>query len=339
VTLEAGEAARLQGWLHEHAGAPDVPLTIEVISGGASNVTLGVTAGGCRLVVRRPPIGHFLPTAHDMSREYRVYAALSATDVPVPEALARCEDESIIGAPFYVMTRVDGIVPHAPEALAEATADANARTAADYVEVLAAIHALDVEDIGLGDLAKRAGYLERQVARWSDQWERSKVADDPAVDELGRRLRRNLPEQAETTLVHGDYRLGNVMLDPAGTGRVIAVFDWEMSTLGDPLADVGYALLYWGTNGRPAFHPSQAVVDLPGFPPADAVVDAYATRSGRDCAHVPFHLVLAAFKLAIIGEGQRARLMRTGHPDPYAGRTGNPLVEWALAVAVDQGFA
>jgi aminoglycoside phosphotransferase (APT) family kinase protein len=330
--LTAEEIERLQAWLHANVGTPDEPPEVEVISGGASNLTLGVTTGGRRLVVRRPPIGHFLPTAHDMAREHTVYAALRGTGVPVPEALGLCEDETVIGAPFYVMTRVDGVVPHATEVLAGAPEAANARTARDYVDVLARIHALDVDEIGLGGFAKRSGYLERQVGRWVEQWERSKVVDEPNVDALAQRLRDHLPEQAETTLVHGDYRLGNVMLDADRSGRIVAVFDWEMATLGDPLADVGYALLYWGTEDRPEFHPSQGIAELPGFMDGDALVAAYAAASGRDCTLVPFHLTLAAFKLAIIGEGARARAIRNGHPDPFAGRSGNPLVDWALEI-------
>jgi aminoglycoside phosphotransferase (APT) family kinase protein len=336
--ITADELGRLRRWLPEHVGTPDAPLDVDLISGGASNLTLGVTVGAHRLVVRRPPVGHFLPTAHDMRREYRVQAALSGTDVPVADALALCEDESVIGVPFYVMTRLDGVVPHEPEAVASASTAAHERTARDYADILVAIHATDVDAVGLGDFAKRSGYLERQVARWSDQWERSKVVDEPAVDELAARLRRNLPAQVETTLVHGDYRLGNVMLDADASGRIIAVFDWEMSTLGDPLADVGYALLYWGTKDRPPMHPSQAVADLPGFFDADGLLRAYAAASGRDCTNVPFHVVLAAFKLAIIGEGQRARRIRNGEPDPFAGRTGNALVEWALTVAAEHGL-
>ena len=207
------------------------------------------------------------------------------------------------------------------------------------MRVLAAIHAVDIDAVGLGGFAKREGYLERQVARWADQWDRSKVVDEPGVDELARRLRAHLPAQLETTLVHGDYRLGNVMLDGGGTGEIIAVFDWEMSTLGDPLADLGYALLYWGTVDRIDFHPSQAIADLPGYPDADGLIAGYADASGRDCSRWPFHLVLAAFKLAIIAEGGRARAIRNGGPDPYAGRVGNPLVDWALTVASTHGIS
>ncbi len=321
----------LRSWLADHLGFDGDPFAVEVISGGRSNLTVGVDAGGRRLVVRRPPVGHFLPTAHDMSREYRVYRALQGTGVPVPEAYGLCEDESVIGAPFYVMERLDGVVPHAPAELAGADAAANTRTGAEYVDILAAIHRVDVEAVGLAGFGKPAGYLERQVLRWTDQWERSKHADEPAIDALAEHLRRTMPKQLVTTLVHGDYRLGNVMLDGDGTGRIIAVFDWEMSTLGDPLSDVGYALLWWGTTDRVDVHPSQGVADLPGFPSATELVGRYAASAARDVAEVGWYVALAAFKLAIIHQGQRATLRRAGRPIDEAG--GQPLAEWALELA------
>jgi aminoglycoside phosphotransferase (APT) family kinase protein len=336
--IDAGETERLRSWLVEHAGAPDgAPAEVEVLAGGASNLTLAVTVGDRRLVVRRPPIGHFLPTAHDMGREHRIYRAVHGTGVPVPEPLAYCDDESVLGAPFQVMGRVDCVVPNGPDDLAGVDAATNARTAAAYVEVLGAIHALDVDEIGLGGLAKREGYLARQVARWTDQWERSKDGSDvAAIDDLAARLPRALPEQRRTTLVHGDYRLGNCLLDPADTGRIAAVVDWEMATLGDPLADLGYAVLWWGSTDRVATSPSQLVADLPGFPTADELVEAYRRRSGDDADGLDFHVVLAAFKLAVIAEGQRARLRRTGQDVGAAGSV-EPLAGWAVDYADRKG--
>jgi aminoglycoside phosphotransferase (APT) family kinase protein len=323
------ESDRLQAWLSENLGFEGDSFAVEVISGGRSNLTLGVEAGGRRLVVRRPPIGHFLPTAHDMSREYRVYRALHGSAVPVPEALALCEDESVIGAPFYVMERLDGIVPHEPADLAAADRPTNARTGAHFIEVLAAIHAVDLGAAGLADFGKPTGYLERQVQRWTDQWQRSKYADAPAIDALALHLRRTMPRQQGTTLVHGDYRLGNVMLDRHDTGRIIAVFDWEMATLGDPLSDLGYALLWWGTTNRIAVHPSQGVADLPGFPSAEQLIAAYGTTTTLDVDEIDWYLALAAFKLAVIHEGQRATRRRAGLP--VADADGQPLADWALA--------
>ena len=302
-------------------------LEHEVISGGASNLTIGVTVGGVELVVRRPPVGAFLPSANDVSREYRYLTALKGTPVPVPEALAFCDDVEVIGAPFYVMRRLHGVVPHDPSALAHLSPEEGRAVSERYVDVLRLIHEVDVDAVGLGDAARRTGYLERQVVRWTDQWHRAKEHDEPVIDELGRRLAASLPASGPATIVHGDYRLGNVMV--AGTD-VVGVFDWEMATLGDPLADVGYALLWWGTRDRPPYNPSQAVADLPGFLTADEVCRRY----GADPDAVRFHVALAAFKLTIIGEGNRARARRLGAELPAA--SGIPLAEWGL-VLMSQG--
>jgi aminoglycoside phosphotransferase (APT) family kinase protein len=326
----AVDTARLSPWLHEHVGGlGDGPLGVEVVAGGASNLTLIVTGGDRRVVVRRPPEGSFLPTAHDVLREHRILSALHGTAVPVPEPLAACDDLDVLGVPFYVMAHVDGVIPHGPDVLDGASAATNRRTADAYVEVLAALHATDVDAVGLGGLAKRHGYLERQIARWTDQWARSRLADAPAIDELADVLARRLPAQVETTLVHGDYRLGNVILDRHDTGRVLAVLDWEMATLGDPRTDLGYALLWWGSTDRPATHPSQAVADLPGFPSPAELVSTYERGTGRDCGDVAWFVALAAFKLAVIGEGQRARLLRTGG-DVTGPQSSEPLATWAL---------
>lgn len=324
------DSDRLRAWLSENLGFGGESFTVEVISGGRSNLTLGVEAGGQRLVVRRPPVGHFLPTAHDMSREYRVYRALHGTDVPVPEAHALCDDDSVIGAPFYVMERLDGIVPHEPADLRTADAATNARTAHHFIDVLTAIHGIDLGAAELADFGKRTGYLERQLRRWIGQWEHSRYADEPAIDALAEHLRRTMPRQQATTLVHGDYRLGNVMLDAEDTGRIIAVFDWEMATLGDPLSDLGYTLLWWGTTDRVNVHPSQGVADLPGFPSADEVVGRYGAATTLDVGEIDWYVALAAFKLAVIHEGQRATRRRAGQRVPDA--NGQPLAEWALAL-------
>jgi aminoglycoside phosphotransferase (APT) family kinase protein len=313
------DVERLGPWLRDNVGV-DGPLTHELISGGASNLTIGVTVGDTELVVRRPPVGAFLPSANDVSREYRYLSALKHTDVPVPEVLAYCDDESVIGAPFYVMRRLHGLVPHEPEVLAHLS-PSEARTAGiRFIDVLKRIHTVDIDAVGLGDAAKRTGYLERQVSRWTDQWHRAKEEDDPVIDELSTKLNASIPASGAATIVHGDYRLGNVMFDGAD---IVGVFDWEMATLGDPLADIGYTLLWWGTDDRPPMHPSAAVADLPGFPSKDEVCELY----GADPDIVRFHLVLAAFKLTIIGEGNRARARRLGQEVP-GGK--NPLAEWAL---------
>jgi aminoglycoside phosphotransferase (APT) family kinase protein len=318
----------LARWLREQLGI-DGALEHEVISGGASNLTIGVDVDGEELVVRRPPIGAFLPSANDVSREHRYLSALQGSGVPVPEVLGLCSDVEVIGAPFYVMRRVHGIVAHEPADVAHLTPDERRAVSERFVDVLQAIHAVDIDDVGLGDAAKRTGYLERQVTRWTDQWHRAKEDDAPVIDELATRLRERIPASGPATIVHGDYRLGNVMIAEGGID-IVAVFDWEMATLGDPLADVGYTLLWWGTTDRPPFNPGQQVADLPGFLRAGEVLDRY----GADPAVVNFHLVLAAFKLTVIGEGNRARAKRLGQPTPPSG-IGVPLAEWALARLTD----
>jgi aminoglycoside phosphotransferase (APT) family kinase protein len=323
----------LHRWLAEHVEEVAVPapgraeLRHEVISGGASNLTIGVQIGDADLVVRRPPVGQFLPTANDVAREYRYLGALRDTPVPVPRVYAFCDDADVIGAPFYVMERLHGVVPHDAGPVADLSAEEGRRLSERFVDVLRSIHEVDIDAVGLGDAAKRSGYLERQVRRWTDQWHRAKEADSPAIDELAVRLAATLPASPPTTVVHGDYRLGNVMLDAADRTQVIGVFDWEMATLGDPLADVGYTLLYWGTTDRPPVHPSQVIADRPGFLSAAGVAERYGVELGV----LDFYVVLAAFKLAIIGEGNRARARQVGAPVLGTAATAGPsLAEWAL---------
>ena len=311
-------------WLAANVdGVASPSITIEVISGGASNLTIGVDTGDLQLVVRRPPVGAFLPSANDVSREYRYLSALQSTNVPTPPVHAFCDDVEVIGAPFYVMERLHGVVPHEVAAVEHLSAEQGRALSQHFVEVLQSIHAVDIDAVGLGDAAKRTGYLERQVTRWTDQWHRAKEQDSPVIDELAVRLAKSLPESPPTTVVHGDYRLGNVMLSDEDPTQIVGVFDWEMATLGDPLADVGYTLLYWGTHDRPPIHPSQGIADLPGFLTADELAGAY----GAAANDLRFYIALAAFKLAIIGEGNRARARRLGHDVP---NMRNPLPDWAL---------
>ena len=319
------DAAALGAWLRDNVGV-DGPLTHEVISGGASNLTIAVTVGEVELVVRRPPIGAFLPSANDVSREYKYLYALRDTDVPIPEALAFCDDADVIGAPFYVMRRLHGLVPHDPDVLAHLTPQEVRSAGEDFVRVLQSIHDVDIDAVGLGNAAKRTGYLERQVVRWTDQWHRAKDEDDPVIDALSEKLGAAIPASPRTTIVHGDYRLGNVMFDGC---RINGVFDWEMATLGDPLADLGYTLLWWGTTDRPPISPSQAVAGLPGMPSSRDVCALY----GADPDAMRFYVVLAAFKLAIIGAGNRARAKRNGLE---VGDMNSPLASWALDLLTDR---
>lgn len=302
------ERDRLARFLADHVlGRVPGELTARLIAGGRSNLTYEVDADGHRVVVRRPPLGHVLPTAHDMAREFRVLAALAGTAVPVPRPLALCEDPEVIGAPFYVMERVDGVVLRGPGELTRLSEPQARRLSDELVRVLTEIHAVDFEAVGLGDFGRPAGYLERQLRRWSEQWKRSKTRDLPEIDEIARRLRAALPVSPPATIVHGDYRLDNVMVATDDPGRIVAVLDWEMSTLGDPLADLGLFLLYWGQSEAQLVATGAALATVPGLLSRDEIVAAYADRTGRDTAQLDWYLVFAAFKLAIIVEGIHAR--------------------------------
>ena len=307
-------------WLAGHVSGITPPLSFDLVAGGRSNLTYVVTdAAGRRVVLRRPPISHVLSTAHDMSREHRVISALRDTPVPVPAALGFCADESVNERPFYVMGFVEGHVFRAV-AQTEAILDEASRTVAadDLIDVLVAIHDVDVDAVGLGDFARRDGYVERQLRRWHGQFELSQrqareagvYRPVPAVTEAHRLLAERVPAQIGVAIVHGDYRIDNAIL--SGQGRVQAVLDWELCTLGDPLADVGILLAYW------AEHPdnpgssslatsSPAVTALPGFPTRAELAARYAARSGRDLADIGFYLAFAYWKLACILEGVYVR--------------------------------
>lgn len=286
--------------------ASDAPLSATVISGGRSNLTYEVRDGTSHWVLRRPPLGHVLPTAHDMSREYKVLAGLADTNVPVPRVVTFCDDTDVIGAPFYVMELVDGrILRNADDIGALSAPEARACSEA-LVDVLATIHLVDYEAVGLGDFGRPDGYLERQVRRWGEQWERSKTRELPSIEELARRLRAARPESGPPTIVHGDYRLDNTMLAPDDAGKIVAVLDWEMATLGDPLADLGLLLLYWG-QPEAQVNGAGTAMQGDGFLTSDEVVARYAEKSGRDVTTLDFYVVLAGYKLAIILEGINAR--------------------------------
>ncbi len=293
--------------------------TVELIAGGKSNLTYAIASPAGEVVLRRPPLTAVLPTAHDMVREHRVLAALAGTDVPVPAVFHLCTDVDVVGAPFYVMDRVHGLVIRdtVPAGYADSSAE-KSRIADALVETLVAIHGVPTTG-ALEGYGRPAGYLARQIRRWTGQWEATKsavAAADPALlddlDALAADLSAHLPDQRETTLVHGDYRLDNTMLDPADPGRVVAVLDWELSTLGDPLADVGLLGVYWGTpttadSAEVANQITSRVTSEPGFPMRDEVFERYAQRSGRDLSALPWYLAFGYFKLAVIATGIAAR--------------------------------
>lgn len=281
-------------------GVLNGPLKVELLSGGRSNLTYLLTDGSQRWVLRRPPLGHVLVTAHDMNREYRVLDALHPTEVPVPRPLINAGPE-VIGAPFYVMEFTEGLVLR-EESQLSVFGEAASGLADGLVDVLSRLHGIESGAVGLGDLGKPSGYLDRQLRRWGAQLEASRSRDLPELERLGDRLRRRMPAGQTAAIVHGDYRLDNVVVHP-GNGRVEGVLDWEMATLGDPLTDLASMVLWWdGIRGLDS--PVAAVPgDLPGFPGSDALVHGYARRSGRDLAELPWYLGFAYYKVAVIFEG------------------------------------
>src|SRR3954470_11508920 len=286
--------------------AGDKPLSAELIAGGRSNLTYAISNGTGPGVLRRPPLGHVLPTAHDMVREYKVLSALAGTGVPVPRTYALCEDLEVNDAPFYVMEKVDGVIYRDGAALSKLDAEEARRVSEELVDVLARIHTVDYEKVGLGGFGHPDGFLERQVRRWGEQWERSKTRELPEVDELARRLRAALPTSGPPTIVHGDYRLDNTMMASDDPGTIVAVLDWEMSTLGDPLADLGLFLLYWGRAEAQVVATGAVISTEAGFRSRDEVIDRYAKQSGRPLDQLDWYEVFASYKLAIIVAGIHA---------------------------------
>jgi aminoglycoside phosphotransferase (APT) family kinase protein len=302
------DAAGVTAWFQAEVPGAQPPLRFERLPGGRSNLTYRVRdAAGGDFVLRRPPLHGVLQSAHDMAREHRIIAALAGTDVPVPAALGLCEDPAVSGAPFYVMAYVEGAVP-TDEATVAAAFDEPARAAAadSLVDALVALHRVDPDAVGLGELGRREGYLERQLRRWKRQLDQSRTRELPVLDEVHRRLAASAPAQVgPARVVHGDYRLDNVILSPAG--RVQAVLDWELCTLGDPLADVGLLLVYWAEPGDAALPLGTAPTTLPGFPPRAALTAAYAARSGRAVDQLDYYMAFGYWKLAVILEGVHAR--------------------------------
>jgi aminoglycoside phosphotransferase (APT) family kinase protein len=304
--IEGVDVERVTAWFGTHVPDAVAPLTFSLITGGHSNLTFSVTdAEGARWVLRRPPLGHVLATAHDMSREHKILAALRATDVPVAPLAGLCTDDDVNGAPFYVMEFVDGTVVR-DVATAQSLSVEQRRTAgASIIETLAKIHAVDVDAVGLGDLGRRDGYIERQLNRWYGQFNKSRNREVPLVDQVHDALLASVPEQGPATIVHGDYRLDNCML--ADDGSIAAVLDWEICTLGDPLADVGLLQVYWADPGEPTYSSLPAPTTAEGFPTKTELLERYAAASGRDLSNIDFYVAFGYWKLACIIEGVFAR--------------------------------
>lgn len=299
---------RVSQWLVDNIESVEPPFEFLPIEGGRSNLTYRVVdAAGSTVVLRRPPLGHVLATAHDMAREHKIISAVGKTNVPVPRALGLCVDESVNGAPFYVMSFVEGAVLDSPASAEQLTVQARQTASERLIDVLAELHQVDIDAIGLGDLAKRTGYIERQLKRWSTQWNQSKTREFPAVELAEQLLRSRIPEQQGISIAHGDYRFGNCLTD-VSSGQITAVLDWELCTLGDPLADLGHLGVYWTNPGAgPGRHNDPT--GAPGFPTYDAIVQRYATSTGRDLSNIAYYRAFAAWRLAIVSEGVYARYL------------------------------
>ena len=317
------DEAALALYLNEQLpGEGDV--AVERHQAGHSNETFFVARGGREWVLRRPPRGAFLPSAHDVGREYRVLSALGETPVRSPRTILMCEDESVIGVPFYLMERIRGVVIRSelPELFTE---QHRASLGDELVDALVELHSVDPASCGLDTFGKPTGYLERQLRRWTGQLELTLPHTRPLPDleRIGEWLRAELPETAQTTPVHGDYKLDNVMFAERTPPSLVAILDWEMSTLGDPLADVGWMISFWREPSDQAddlFGETSRVTEMPGFKSRRDLVDRYAHATGRDLGGLAWYQVLAVWKLAILLEGSYARHLAGMTDDPFFGQ-------------------
>ncbi|HXA33330.1 MAG TPA: phosphotransferase family protein [Acidimicrobiales bacterium] len=290
------------------------PLRFDVIAGGRSNVTYRMTdAHGGAWVLRRPPFGHLLATAHDMEREHRIVTALTSTEIPVAPVVGLCIDKAVNGAPFYVMQFVNGTVIRDPEEGRALAPRVRMRASQSLVDVLARIHAIDPDAVGLGDLGRKEAYVARQLKRWHTQFEASACSDVQLVHDLHTSLSEQVPPQGPAAIVHGDYRLDNCMLDQSG--EVLAVLDWELCTLGDPLADVGLLLAYWSEPGDKFTALAGSPTQVEGFASRREVLDRYAEASGRDVSRIDYYTALGYWKVACIMAGIYTRRMEDSRND------------------------
>lgn len=332
TTPEGIDAPRVDAWLTANVPSVAPPFRYELITGGRSNLTYKATDDrGRALVLRRPPLGKLLATAHDVAREWRIVAALQGTGVPVPPALALCEDDAVNGAPFAVTQFIDGVVIDTPDKAASLDDAGRRDVSLHLIDVLADLHAVDLDAVGLSGLSRHEGYIERQVRRWTAQWDASKTRELPEIDEVARRLAGDMPDQRRTTIVHGDYRFGNCIVD-TNRRRVAAVLDWELCTLGDPMADLGHLGIYWHDPSLPL-----PITNDPtpggGFPALGELLARYAERTGADVSRIAYYRAFAAWRLAVIAEGVASRHLAR-HPEDTAALTASQAAVAGLA-----GFA
>lgn len=331
---EALDVASVRAWLDEVMdGDVGDSVTARQIAGGRSNPTYELSDGRRSFVLRRPPHGMVLETAHDMGREYRVMTALQHTPVPVPRTRGLCDDHRVIGAQFYVMDKLDGVTLRNQEDTARLSAEQRRGLAEAMVEILAALHQVDPDEVGLGDWGRPEGYLERQLKRWRRQWEASFTRPREEVEELLTRLTSSLPESRYPGIVHGDFKLDNMMVDRNDPTTILGVLDWEMSTLGDTLTDLGILGSFWDQQDE-FFNPiTGGATALPGFPTRDELVEMYVEARGIDVPDIAWYLVFADFKIAIILEGMHARHVEghtVGEDFEGIGEMVDPLLSRAL---------
>jgi aminoglycoside phosphotransferase (APT) family kinase protein len=328
----------LRAFLNDNGIEAPAGLGAEPIGDGHSCVTFALSTG---VVVRRPPRGPLPPSAHDVLREARLLRALESTPVRTPGVLAVCDDPTVIGAPFYVMELIEGdvITSKIPEPLDNP--EQRKRIADELIDGLVRLHDVDWTAVGLEGFGKPTGYLERQLRRFNGLWEHNRTREVPAVEEVGTWLAANMPESGPATIVHGDYRLGNTIFASGAPARLAAILDWEMATIGDPLADVGYTMMQWIEAGDPVGKFNlQAVTQLPGFPTRQEMIASYEERSGRSMQALDWYVTLALWKGVVFMEGNYKRAVSGSTDDPYLKSFGDGVLELAdRALAVTrEGF-
>lgn len=334
LTLPGLDLASLRHYLDEnHPGMVQGELTGELIQGGRSNLTYLLKDAVSQWVLRRPPLGHVLATAHDMSREYRVMTALAHTPVPVPDTYLMCPDDNVIEAPFFMMEYVPGTVYRSPEQTAMLTVEQREKLSLRLVDVLADLHSLSPDSVGLSDFGRPDGFLQRQLRRWSKQLQSSYSRDIEGIADLALRLSDRLPTSGSSGIVHGDYRMDNVVV--GDDLSIDAVLDWEMATLGDPLTDLGLLVVYWeGLDGIANNPITRGIGPAYGFPSTDAILNRYADRSGSDLSTLDWYIAFGFFKIAVILEGIHYRFMKdqtVGDGFEHVGSLVQPLVAQGLS--------
>lgn len=324
----------LADYLAKQFSGKSAPLSAVRVGDGHSNETFLISWGEEKMILRRPPRGPLLPTAHDVKREHTFISALYSTALPVPKPILMCEDTSIIGAPFYLMEYLPGVIINRklPEGFESA---AECKNIADQtIQTLATLHSIDYNSIGLGNVGKPAGYLERQLKRWSDQLARTlpHTRPMPMLEKVGEWLKEHMPASPSATIVHGDFRIDNMIFAPQPPTRVIGVLDWEMATIGDPLADLGYLLSFWAEANDPVGSSVLEVSALtrnPGFPTRHEITEYYAELTGRKMTDINFYVALAIWKLAVLSEGSYARYLAGTTDDPIFAKYDKHIPELA----------